>query len=59
MKTSKKIALFLGVATGAAVAMMTISKTSKNLRNTATRSVSKSSDKKIIGTLDDTEVNYI
>ncbi len=58
MKTGKKIALFLSIATGAAVAMMTIGKTNKN-KNLVTRTVSKSGDKRVVESHDDSEVNYI
>ncbi|MEQ8242394.1 MAG: hypothetical protein RIB54_14400 [Fulvivirga sp.] len=59
MKTGKKIALFLGIATGAAVAVMTLGKTSKKNRNIASRSVSKSGDKKDLNSLDDSDINYV
>ena len=59
MKTGKKIALFLGIATGAAVAVMTLGKTNKKNRNIASRSVSKSSDKNEASGFDDSDVNYI
>ena len=59
MKTGKKIALFLGIATGAAVAVMTLGKTNKKNRNIASRSISKSGDKKDLSSLDDSDMNYI
>lgn len=59
MKTGKKIALFLGIATGAAVAVMTLGKTNKKNRNIANRSVSKSNDKDDSNGFEDTDVNYI
>lgn len=59
MKTGKKIALFLGIATGAAVAVMTLGKTNKKNRNIASRSVSKSGDKKDLNSLDDSDMNYV
>lgn len=50
MKTSKKLALVLGVATGAAVALMTFGKTGKKNRNLT---VKKRTDSNEITSTDD------